>query len=66
MSIRAREWNKVRIEVKGDRARLHVNGAAQPMLIVNGLKHGATGKAAVGLFIVTGVVAHSANLLVSH
>jgi hypothetical protein len=39
------EWTKVRIEVKGDRARLFVGGAEQPTLIVNDLKRrgGAAG-----------------------
>ena len=59
------EWNKVRMEVKGDKARLYVNGAKQPTLIVNDLKHGASFKGALGLFINSGVVAHFANLRVS-
>ena len=29
------EWTKVKIEVRGDRARLYVNGAQQPNLLVN-------------------------------
>jgi hypothetical protein len=33
-------WTKLRIEVSGNRARLYVNGAAQPCLIVNDLKLG--------------------------
>jgi hypothetical protein len=32
-------WTQVKIEVSGNKARLYVNGAAQPVLIVNGLKH---------------------------
>ena len=36
------EWTKVRIEVSGVQARLYVNGASQPSLIVNDLKLGAT------------------------
>lgn len=31
-------WTKYKIEVKGRKARLYVNGAAQPCLIVNDLK----------------------------
>ena len=58
------EWNKVRIEAKGGQARLFVNGAAQPTLIVNDLKHGA-GRGMLGLFIDTGVIAHFANLRVA-
>jgi hypothetical protein len=31
-------WTGVRIEVRGDRARLYVNGNEQPTLIVNDVK----------------------------
>jgi hypothetical protein len=33
-------WTKLRIEVEGTKARLYVNGAAQPCLLVNDLKLG--------------------------
>jgi hypothetical protein len=33
-------WTTMRIEVSGTTARLYVNGAPQPCLIVNDLKHG--------------------------
>ena len=33
-------WTKMKIVVSGTTARLYVNGAAQPCLIVNDLKHG--------------------------
>ena len=54
----------MKIEVKGDNARLYVNDAAQPTLIVNHLLHGNT-KGAVALFISLGSVAHFSNLRVS-
>jgi hypothetical protein len=38
--MEAGEWTKIKIEVAGTRARLYVNGAAQPCLIVNDLKQG--------------------------
>jgi hypothetical protein len=38
--MEAGEWTKVKIEVAGTKARLYVNGAAQPCLIVNDLKQG--------------------------
>jgi len=34
-------WTAMKIEVAGTTARLYVNGAKQPTLIVNDLKHGA-------------------------
>jgi len=57
-------WTKIKIEVHGDKARLYVNGAAQPTLIVNDLKHGQS-KGAIALWIGPGVVAHFANLTVT-
>ena len=58
------EWTKMKIEVKGDKARLYVNGAPEPTLIVNQLLHGNT-KGAVALFISVGSIAHFSNLRVS-
>ena len=58
------EWTKVKIEVKGDKARLYVNGSAEPTLIVNHLLHDKT-KGAVALFISVGSVAHFSNLRVA-
>src|SRR5882762_3430372 len=42
-------WTKIRIEVQGTNARLYVNGAAQPCLIVNDLKLGES-RGQVGLW----------------
>jgi hypothetical protein len=58
------EWTKMKIEVKGDRARLYVNDAREPILIVNHLLHGDT-KGSIALFISVGSVAHFSNLRVS-
>jgi hypothetical protein len=58
------EWTKVKIEVKGDHARLFVNGAAQPTLIVNDLKQ-PVASGAVGLWVGPGTVAHFADLRIT-
>jgi hypothetical protein len=58
------EWTKVKIEVRGDTARLHVHDAEQPVLVVNDLKHGQ-GKGQVALWVGPGTVAHFANLRIS-
>jgi hypothetical protein len=58
-------WTKVRIEVRGERARLYVHGQEQPTLIVNGVKSGAQGKGAVALWLGPGTIAHFRNLTVT-
>ena len=47
------EWIKLKIEVNGDKARLYVNDAKQPTLIVNDLKHGNS-SGGVGLYVDNG------------
>jgi hypothetical protein len=61
----AGEWTRVRIEVRGDRARLYVHGQAQPTLIVNDVKSGASGRGGVALWIDPSTVAHFRNLTVT-
>ncbi len=58
------EWTKVRIEVRGDKARLYVNSAQQPTLLVNDLKQGSS-KGAIVLWVGPGTVAHFSNLRIS-
>jgi hypothetical protein len=58
------EWTKLKVEVRGVKARLYVNGATQPALLVNDLKLG-DGKGAVALWIGVGTEAHFANLRLS-
>jgi hypothetical protein len=57
-------WTRIKIEVKGDRARLYVHGQEQPVLIVNDVKSGANGKGGVALWLDQGTVAHFRNLSV--
>ena len=58
------EWTKVKIEVRGDKARLYVQGARQPALLVNDLKQGQS-RGRVALWVGPGTVAHFSNLRVS-
>mgnify|MGYP006274330295 FL=1 len=58
------EWTHVKIEVQGDKARLYVNGVAQPTLVVSDLKHGQS-KGALALWLGPKTVAHFANLQVT-
>jgi hypothetical protein len=58
-------WTKVKIEVRGDKARLYVHDQPQPSLIVNDVKSGAQARGAVALWIGPGTVAHFRNLTVT-
>jgi hypothetical protein len=55
-------WTKIKIDVRGERARLFVHDQEQPTLIVNDLKTGAQGRGAVALFLDRGTVAHFRSL----
>jgi hypothetical protein len=58
-------WTSIRIDVRGDRARLYVHGQDQPTLIVNDLKSGVRRTGKVALWINNGTVAHFRNLTVT-
>jgi hypothetical protein len=58
-------WTPIRIEVRGTKARLFVNGQSQPTLIVNDVKSGEQGRGAIALWIDTGTIAHFRNVRVS-
>ena len=57
-------WTKVKIVVAGSKARLYVNDAAQPCLIVNDLKL-PPGKGAIGLWVGPGTDGYFANLRIT-
>jgi hypothetical protein len=56
-------WTKMKIEVAGIRARLFVNDAPQPCLIVNDLKLGET-RGRIALWIGSGTEAYFSNVTV--
>ncbi|MCA1603461.1 MAG: hypothetical protein LC776_18075, partial [Acidobacteria bacterium] len=58
------KWTKLKIEVRGDKARLYVHGAQQPTLLVNDLKQGQS-QGGIALWVGPGTVAHFSNLRVS-
>jgi len=59
------EWTKIRIEVRGDRARLYVHDSSQPTLVVNDVKSGVHAKGAVALWLDVGTIAHFRSLVVT-
>ncbi len=58
------EWIDMRIEVKGAKAKLFVNGAKQPALIVNDLKLGPDASGAVGLWVDVGTAGYFSDVRV--
>jgi hypothetical protein len=58
------QWTQVRIQVSGTSARLYINGAEQPSLIVNDLKQ-PIAKGAIALWVGPGTIAHFSGLKVS-
>jgi len=61
----AGEWTKIKIDVRGDKARLYVHGAEQPTLIVNDVKSGASATGKVALWVGSETVAHFRDLTVT-
>lgn len=59
------EWIKMKIEIKGDQARLFLNKNKQPSLIVNDLKHGVDKYGAIDLFVDVGTEGYFRNLKIS-
>ncbi|HEV8514307.1 MAG TPA: hypothetical protein VGQ59_13590 [Cyclobacteriaceae bacterium] len=59
------EWTKVRIEVRGDKAKLFVHNQPQPVLIINDLKLGTDAHGSIGLWIGPGTDARFTNLSVT-
>jgi len=58
------EWIHMKIEVNQNRARLYVNGAKQPVLVVNDLKLGPDQRGGVGFWIESGTVGYFTNFKV--
>lgn len=56
-------WTRLRIEVSGTTARLYVNGATQPALVVDDLRHGES-RGAIGLWARISSDAYFSNLRV--
>ncbi len=59
------EWTKIRIEIKGNQAKLYVHGNTQPTLFVNDLKHGSDARGAIGLWIGPGTEARFSDLQIT-
>ena len=58
-------WTRVKIEVRGEQARLYVHDQPQPTLVINDVKSGATGRGAIALWVGPGTVAHFRNVKIT-
>ncbi len=58
------QWTQMKIQVAGSRARLYVNGAEQPALIVDDLKQTPV-NGAIALWVGPGTIAHFSDLKVT-
>lgn len=59
------EWIKMKITVDGQQARLYLNDATQPSLIVRDMKHGAAAAGGIGLWVEAGTEGYFADLKVT-
>jgi len=59
------ELIKIKIVVRDETAKLYVNGAAQPTLIVNDLKQGKDMRGSIGLWIGPGTLGHFTDVKVT-
>jgi 3-keto-disaccharide hydrolase len=57
-------WTKIKIEVRGEQARLYVHDQPQPTLIVTDVKTGAQGRGAIALWVGPGTIAHFRNVAI--
>jgi len=64
VDLEAGAWTKMKIEIEGAKARLYVNGAEQPCLIVNDLKLGDV-RGQIGLWAYIATDAYFSNLKIT-
>jgi hypothetical protein len=60
------EWINIKIDVKGEKAKLYLNGSRQPVLVVNDLKHGADSSGAIGLWVDIGTDGYFTDLRIEN
>jgi hypothetical protein len=60
------EWISIKIEVKGEKAKLYLNEGEHPVLIVNDLKHGVGASGGIGLWVEVGTEGHFTDLSIEN
>lgn len=61
-SISLNEWISLKAVINNDKAKFYLNGSVEPVLVVNGLKHGKNARGSVGLFVDVGTEGFFKNL----
>jgi len=64
VDLEAGAWTKMKIEVSGTKAKLYINGAPQPCLLVNDLKMGEA-RGQIGLWAFIATDAYFSNLRIT-
>ena len=59
------EWAHMRVEVRQETARLYVNGAKRPSLVVTDLKLGPGHRGGVGFWVETGTIGYFSDLKIT-
>jgi hypothetical protein len=59
------KWIVMRIDVQGDKAKLYLNNAKQPSLIVNDLKLGSNNEGGIGLWVEIGTEGYFKDLKIT-
>jgi hypothetical protein len=62
VDVALNQWTHIKIEVRGETARLYVNRAMRPALIVMDLKHGQAQHGGIGFWIESGTIGYFKNL----
>ncbi len=60
------EWISLKIEVRGEKAKLYLNQGEHPVLVVNDLKHGANETGGIGLWVEVGTEGYFTDLKVEN
>lgn len=66
VDIAPAQWIHMKIEVSQDKARLYVNGAKHPTLVVNDLKAGSDQRGGIGFWIESGTIGYFSDLKIRY
>lgn len=65
VNLRPNEWTRIRVEVRGDSARLFVNNDPRRVRVSRNIRSGFTGGGAVALWVGTGTTGYFRNLVIT-